>query len=336
MQYYLKTWSIMLLSLVVLTSSYAKGGYQVKKSFPVPGIAKWDYIALCNSNDNLYLSHGTKVNILNKNTGAYIGIIDSTEGVHGICFDEKTNQGYTSNGKANSLTVFNLKTNAVITTIAVGKNPDYIFYDKESEKVYVGNGKDNSLSIIDPSKNVVIKTVDVGGKPEAAVSGMNGKIYINVEDKNEVVVLNSKTFEIENHFKVGTGDEPAGLAIDVSTKRLFIGCGNKLMVVMDATNGKVIKEVPIGDGCDGVGFDEKNKIVYCSNGEGTLSAIEEKSADDYKFLENIETKKGARTLVVDSKTGIIYLPASEQEEKKPGEKRAKGKEGTFQVLVVGK
>ena len=326
----------MLLSLVVLTSSYAKGGYKVLQSFPVSGIAKWDYIALCNSNDYLYLSHGTQVNILNKNTGEAVGVIENTDGVHGICFDDNTHQGYTSNGKSNNVSVFNLGTNKITITIAVGKNPDAIFYDENSQKVYVGNGKDNSMSIIDPIKNEVIKTIDLGGKPEAAVSGMNGKIYINVEDKNEVVVLNNKTFEIENHFKVGTGDEPAGLAIDVSTKRLFIGCGNKLMVVMDATNGKVIKEVPIGDGCDGVGFDEKNKIVYCSNGEGTLSAIEEKSADDYKFLENIETKKGARTLVVDSKTGIIYLPTSEQEEKKPGEKRAKGKEGTFQVLVVGK
>jgi DNA-binding beta-propeller fold protein YncE len=183
----------------------------------------------------------------------------------------------------------------------------------------------------------VVKTVDLGGKPETAVSDEAGKLFIDIEDKNEVVVVDTKTYEVKHRWKAGKGEEPAGLAIDIKTKRLFAGCGNKLLVVLNAETGAVIKELPIGDGCDGVVFDRGLKTIFTSNGEGTLTVIKENSANKYAVVENASTKRGARTVAIDEKMHRLYLPTADfSAARQPGQKRPDMIPGSFQVLVVGR
>jgi len=299
------------------------------------GDGGWDYIALNPLNTNLYVAHSTRVNIINRNTGDSTGVITNTEGVHGIAFAPKYGKGFTSNGKINSLFVFDMKTNNVLGGIATGQNPDAIMFDPFSDRIYVCNGRSRDVTVVNPANNEVVKTIPLGGKPETAVSDEAGNIYINIEDKNEITVLNTKTLEVTKRWKTGSGQEPSGLAIDIKTKRLFAGCGNKLLVVMNMENGNVVKELPIGDGCDGVAFDNVSKTIFSSNGEGTLTVIKEKSANEYMVVQNAATQKGARTLVVDEKTHKVYLPTAEYSATKaPGQKRPDVVPGTFRVLVM--
>ncbi len=319
------------------TSVLAQGsGFHVLNTFHIQSAGRWDYIAVSPVSENIYVSHMTQVNILNKNTGDSVGVIPNTEGVHGIAFAPAFKKGFTTNGKLNTVSVFDINTNAVLAQVKTGDNPDAIMYDGYSKKVYVCDGKSKDLAVIDPANNEVVKTVPLGGKPETAVSDNAGNIYINIEDKNEIAVVNTKTYTVVHRWKVGKGDEPSGLAIDTKTKRLFAGCGNKILVLMNAENGKIVKELTIGDGCDGVAFDPTLKYAYSSNGDGTLTVIHEKSASDIAVIDNVATKKGARTLAVDEKTHKVYLPTADFGAPVAGEKRPPMIPGTFQVLVVGK
>jgi YVTN family beta-propeller protein len=320
------------------TSIAQSSGYHILNTFHIPSPGGWDYIAVSPVTDNIYVSHGSQVNILNKNTGDSVGVIPNTTGVHGIAFAPEFKKGFTSNGRLNTATVFDINTNAVLAQVKTGENPDAIMYDPFSKKVYTCNGRSKDLSVIDPATNEVIKTVDLGGTPETPVSDEAGNLYINIEDKNEIVVVNTKTYTVDSRWKTGKGTSPSGLAIDIKTKRLFAGCDNKLLIVINAENGKVVDELPIGDGCDGVVFDPELKNVFSSNREGTLTVIHEKSAKSFEVLENVPTKKGARTSAIDEKTHKIYLPTADFLPPNPEEKgkRPGIAPGTFQVIVVGK
>lgn len=324
---------VLSMSLAAHTALAQKSRYYVVNTFHISGGDRWDYVAL--HKERLYVSHTNKVNILDKNTGDSVGVIDNTKGVHGIAFDASLNKGFTSNGKANTVTVFDISSNKSLAEIKVGDNPDAIMYDQFSKKVYVCNGHSKDLSVIDPAHNEVVKTIALGGKPETAVSDGAGMLYVNIEDKNEVVVVDTKTYAVLHHWKTGKGEEPSGLAMDTKSRRLFSGCGNQLLVVLDADNGKVVKELPIGDGCDGTAFDAAKKLVFAANGDGTLTVIKEQSANDFSVVENVLTKKGARTLVVDEGTHKVYLPTAELTPPAEGQKRPGIISGTFQVLVVG-
>jgi YVTN family beta-propeller protein len=310
-------------------------GYSIKKVFHIASSGGWDYITVDPSSNRLYVSHGTQVNILDKATGDSLGVIPNTTGVHGIALGP--DNGYTSNGRINSVTVFDRKTGAVSAQINVtGQGPDAIFYDDYSKKVITCNGHSQDLSIIDPSTNQVVATVPVGGKPETAVSDGAGMIYVNIEDKAQIAAVDAKTFKVVNTWSIAPGESPSGLAIDRKTKRLFAGCDNKILIVLDATTGKVVTTVPIGDGCDGVGFDPTTRRVYASCGEGVLTVVQESSATTFKVLGNVPTKKGARTIAVDPSTSLIYLPTADYQATTPaGQKRPPMVPGSFQVLVVG-
>jgi len=324
---------------VSLTMSYGvqaqKTTFAILKTFPVTGDGKWDYLAVSPSSDNLYVSHGTQVNVVNKNDGKAVAVIPNTTGVHGIAFAPKLNKGFISNGKLNTVSVFDMNSNIVSGQINTGENPDAIMYDAYSKMIIVCNGRSKDLTIIDATTEKVVKTIPLGGKPETAVSDDAGKIFINIEDKSEIAELNIKDYTITNRWKIGKGKEPSGLAIDVKTKRLFAGCDNKLLVVLDAKDGKVVKELPIGDGCDGVVFDPAFGLIYSANGEGTITMIKEKTANDYTVVENVPTKKGARTIAIDEKTHLLYLPTADLKQI-GNEKRPSSVAGTFEVLVVGK
>ena len=317
-------------------NAQTKTGLHITNTFRIASAGGWDYLEVGPVNDWLYVSHGTQVNILNKKTGDSVGVIENTTGVHGIAFDVANGKGYTSNGRINTVTVFDMQTNKVLAQISVGQNPDAISYEPYSKKIITCNGRGKNLSIIDPQQNTVIDSVDVGGKPETAVSNGAGKLFVNVEDKNEIVVVDTKTFKVVNHWSIAPGEGPTGLAYDKNTNRLFAGC-DKLLIVIDAINGTVIDKLPIGDGCDGVAFDAATNMIYTSNGEGTLTVIHEDYADRYTVVENIATKKYARTIALDKATHLIYLPTADLEKPDPAQKgRPKMIAGTFQVLVVGK
>ncbi len=309
---------------------------QVLKTFPVSSDGGWDYIQLNSENDELYVSHATHVNILNKATGDSVGVIENTTGVHGIAFDPVRKLGFTSNGRLNNVTVFDTKNNEVILQIPTGKNPDAIAYEPFSKTIITCNGRSNDLTIIDPATLTVLHTIPLSGRPETAVSDDHGHFFINLEDKNSITVLDTRSFKITTTWLLTPGEGPAGLAIDKKTNRLFVGCEN-MLVIMDGGNGKIIDTKRIGEGCDGVAFDEERNNIYSSNGEGTISLVHEKNKDYFSAPETIITKKGARTIVCDPKTHLLYLPAAEYEPPTAGDKRRpKMKPASFGVIVVGK
>jgi YVTN family beta-propeller protein len=325
--------SFLILSINKLTAQNASG-FAVTKTFHIASSGGWDYIAVGPGNNRIYVSHGTQVNILDEKTGDSVGVIPGTTGVHGIAFASSLKKGYTSNGRLNNVTVFDLNTNQIIIQVATGQNPDAIMYDNFSKKIITCNGRSKDLSVIDPATDKVVATIAVDGKPETAVSDGAGKIYINIEDKNEIAVVNITTGKVENNWSIAPADGPTGLAIDIKTKRLFAGC-DKLLVVIDAANGKVIDKLPIADGCDGVAFDNGLKYIFASCGEGKLSIVQELSGEEFKVIDNVETKRSARTIALDEKTHEVFLPAADTEKAVAGE-RPKQIPGTFQVLVVTK
>jgi YVTN family beta-propeller protein len=315
--------------------SQTRSSHKIINTFHIASAGGWDYLEIGPVNDWLYVSHGTQVNILNKTTGDSVGVIENTTGVHGIAFDIANKKGFTSNGRLNTVTVFDMNTNKVLVQIAVGQNPDAILYEPFSKKIITCNGRGKNLSIIDPVQNKLMDSVDVGGKPETAVSDGTGRLFVNIEDKNEIVVLDTKTFKVLNHWSIAPGEAPTGLALDKVTKRLFAGC-EKLLMVLDATNGKIVDKITIGDGCDGVAFDLATKNIYTSNGsDGTVTVVHAVTAAKFTVVENVVTKKGARTIALDQQTHLLYLPTAEFEPAEPNQKgRPKMKPGTFQVLVL--
>lgn len=312
----------------------AQTSLHLVNTFRIASAGGWDYLATSPIKNWLYISHGNQVNIVDKKSGDSVGVIANTTGVHGIAFDVLGKKGFTSNGRLNTVTIFDLTTNEILGQVAVGQNPDAIFYEPFSKKIITCNGRSNNLSIIDPATGLLIDSLALGGKPETAVSDGAGKMYINIEDKNEIAVVDTKTFRLLVRWKLAPGEGPTGLAIDPVTKRLFVGC-EKLLMVMDAEQGKIIDQLPIGDGCDGVAFDPSLNNIYTSNGEGTLTVIHETNANKFSVLKNILTKKGARTIALDNGTHTVYLPTAEFEPMEKGQQgRPKVKAGTFQVLVL--
>ncbi len=329
--------SICILLAAIATNVSAQSNYHVVKTFHIASMGGWDYPAVDVNSNKLYLSHGGQVNILDKTTGDSIGVISNTTGVHGIAFVPSLGKGYTSNGRTNNVTVFDLKTGATLTQIAVGKNPDWIMYDPFSKKIVTSNHNGGDLSLIDVNTDQVVATIAVGGtKLETVVSDEAGKLFVNLEDKNQIAEVDISKAAVTNIWELAPSESPTGLAIDIKTKRLFSTC-DKTLVVMDATNGKIVATVPIGEGCDGAAFDPASKLIFTSNGSGTVSVVKEVSANEYKLVETVETKRGARTISLDTKTHMVYLPTADYEPipaDAPKGTRAKMIPGSFQVLVL--
>ena len=324
-----------LILLFVMPDLFAQKSstYHMAATFHIASAGGWDYIAVGPGNNRLYVSHGTQVNILDETTGDSMGIIPNTSGVHGIAFVPALNKGYTSNGRINNVTVFDIKTSQVLCQIATGQNRDAIMYDPYSKMLITCNGKSNDLTIVDPATEKTVATIAVGGKPETAVSDEAGKLYVNIEDKNEIAVVDIKTNTVTSRLPLTGAEGPTGLAVDLKTKRLFAGC-DKLLAVLDMTNGKVVAKLPIGDGCDGVAFDNGLKNIFASCGEGKLTIIHEESADKFTVTANLPTKRSARTITVNESLHTVYLPAAEFGTAAAGERRPPVVPGTFQILVV--
>ena len=328
---------IICITVLLITSKQliAQPGYKVINQIHLEGDGGWDYLSVDESAGRLYVSHSSMALVVDLKTGKQVGKIPNTNGLHGIAIATNLNKGFTSNGRDNSVTVFDLKTLAITGKIKVtGKNPDAILYDAFSQKLFTFNGGSSNATVIDPKQNKVIGTISLDGKPEFPASDGNGKIYVNIEDKSEISIINATTLKVEKTWSVAPGEEPSGLALDNETHRLFSGCGNKLMVVSDAEAGKVITTLPIGDRCDGVAFDPSLKRAYSSNGEGTITVVQEENKDQFKVLETIVTQKGARTIAVDKTTHHLYLPTAEFEAAPEDNLHPAMKPGTFVVLEV--
>lgn len=296
---------------LLLTAQAQPSQYKFANRFAVAGDGGWDYIAVDEASARLFVSHATVVQVVDEISGTLLGTIADTKGVHGIALAPELNKGFTSNGKEDMLTVFDLKTLAVLGKVATtGKNPDAIVYDSCSKQIFAFNGKSANATILDAKTLQLTATLDLPGKPEFAVVDGKGNLYVNIEDKNLLCHINTKTRTVEHSWSVAPGAEPSGLALDVAGQRLFAVCGNKLMIVMNAKTGKVITTLPIGERVDGVAFDPVLKRAYSSNGDGTLTVVQEETPDTFTVLENVPTQKGARTVVVDSRTHHIFLPTA--------------------------
>jgi DNA-binding beta-propeller fold protein YncE len=326
---------IALLSLAAFSPIYAQN-YHIGKTFHIESGGGYDYTTVDSLSGNLYLSHGTQVNVINKITGDSIGVIPTDKDVHGIALVHALGKGYITNGGANSALVFDLKTNKVLGHVPTGMFADGILYDDFSKKVITCNGRGKNMTVIDPATDQAIATIQLTGWPETAASDGKGKIYVNNAEKSEIDVIDTKTWQIVNTWPIAPGKGASGLAIDRHTMRLFAGCGNKVLIVMDARNGKVVASLPIDDECDAVGFDVKLKTVYSSNGEGTLTIIKEISPDKFVVAQVLKTEKGARTQAVDQITHLVYLPTADFKPKDPKSFRPSSIPGTFRVLVVSK
>ena len=303
--------------LIILSGSNlfgqnTKSDYSIVNKIHIPGDGGWDYLSVDETGGRLFVSHGTVVQVVDLKTGQITGTINDTPGVHGIAIAEDQNKAFISVGRNASVKVVNLKTLAPIADVKVtGENPDAIMYDQFSKKIFVFNGRTANATVLDAVTNNVDATIALEGKPEFPVSDGNGKLYVNIEDKSLISVIDVKTLKVEKSWPIAPGEEASGLALDNETHRLFAVCSNKLMVVVDAIDGHIVADLPIGEGCDGVKFDPGMKRVYSSNGDGTMTVVQELNKDSFKVLENIPTMPGARTLAIDTKTHHIYTPTAE-------------------------
>jgi YVTN family beta-propeller protein len=330
---------VLSLIFIFTFSSTNAQSYSVLKKISVPGDGGWDYLAVDDVNQNLYVSHGDAVNVIELKSDKTIATIPDTKGVHGTAIANDLNKAFITNGKDNSITIIDLKTFALIDKVAIsGQKPDAVLYDKFSKKVFSFNGKSNDVTVLDAVTNKVIKSIALGGKPEFSVTNTKGLIYVNIEDKNEIKTIDAIKLKVKATWSIAPGEEPTGLAIDLDTNRLFSVC-DKLMVVVDAKSGKIITTLPIGEGCDGVAFDTKKKLAFASCGEGIITVVKEESKDKFSVLETVQTQKGARTICINPSSGILYLttldfgakPDPTTENPKP---RASIVPNSFKVLVV--
>ena len=327
------------LSLSGLNGQNASNGYKIVQKIHLEGDGFWDYLNADDATGMLYVSHGKIVHVVDMKTGKNVATITDVNGVHGIAIAPEFNKGFISNGTDSNVTVFNTKDFSVIEKVAVtGKNPDAILYEPFTKTIITWNGRSSNATVIDVKTDKVIQTIALAGKPEAAVSDGKGKVFVNIEDKSEVCMINVKTWKVEQTWSISPGEGPSGLALDNENHRLF-SATDKLMVVLDAETGKVITTLPTGSRVDGAGFDPGLKRAYSSCGEGVLTVVQEENPNSFKVLANVPTQTGARTISVSAKTHRIYLPTAEfgpTPEKTADNPRPRPslKPGTFTVLVV--
>jgi len=283
-------------------------GYHLIKTIKVGGDGFWDYLAFDSPTRRLFISRGTRVMVLDIDSGKIVGEIPDTPGVHGIALAPDRGNGFTSNGMAGTISIFDLKSLQVIGHAQAEMNPDAIVYDPATKRVFAMNGRSGSATVVDAITGNVAGTISIGGKLEFAVADSAGHVYVNVEDKSEEVELDSKNLTVMARWPLDPCREPSGLAMDAKHRRLFAGCANKMMAVVDADSGKVLATPPIGAGVDSNQFDPGTGFAFASNGSsGTLTVVHEDSPDQFSVLEDVPTQLGARTMALDLKTHEVYL-----------------------------
>jgi YVTN family beta-propeller protein len=336
----MKMTMVVFLLMCCAIASAAEPGYHVVKRLHLGGEGGWDYLTVDGPNRRLYLSRGHHVQVVDLTTDRVVGDIPDTPGVHGIALAPELHRGFTSNGKANTVTVFDLRTLKVTGQVKTGEHPDAIVYDPAAKRVFVFNGRSRDATVIDAASATVIKTITLGGKPEAAASDGTGRVFVNLEDTGEVAAIDSRTLSVVKRYSLAPCEEPTGIALDLKHHRIFSGCRNRIMTVLDTGTGRLLATVPIGRGVDGAGYDPARKVAFSANGDGTLTVVREAAPGTFSVAETVVTLPGARTMAIDPVTHAIYLPTalfeSAQEPGKSGEKlRPVMIRDSFDVLVVG-
>lgn len=320
----------------------ASPGYHLLKEIPIGGEGGWDYLTVDEKARRLYVTHATKIVVVDIDTDQITGEITNTPGVHGFAPVNEYGLGFSSNGKEGQLSMVDLKTLKTRSKIKSGQNPDAILYDSGSEQIYAFNHGDNSVTILEADDGDPVTTTPLPGKPEFAVADPKaGRIYCNLEDKNLVAVIDAVSHKVIHLWPIAPGENATGMAFDPDHHRLFLGCGgNNLMVMMDSTDGKVVASVPIGAGVDANAFDAGTQLAFSSNGEGNVTIAHEDSPDKLTVVQTLTTQRGARTMALDSKTHRIYLATAEYEpaakpETDAPRQRPKMIPGSFKILVYG-
>jgi DNA-binding beta-propeller fold protein YncE len=300
----------------------SESGYKVTRKIEIPGQGGWDYLTIDDAARRLYVSHGTQVEVLDVDSGTIVGKIPNTPGVHGIAVAPELGRGFVSDGQSSTVTVFDLKTLKSLGDVSVGKKPDAIVYDPATSRVFAFNGGSNTASVVSAADAKVVGTIDLGGGPEFAVADGTGYVFNNLEDTSEVVKIDSRKMTVEKRWPTAPCQSPSSLAMDRANRRLFIGCRSRVMAVMNADTGEVITTPPIGDHVDATAFDPESRLVFNSNGEGTVTVIQQETPDNYSVLQNVKTMPRAKTMALDMKTHQLFLSAADGAQ--------------FLVLVVGK
>lgn len=282
--------------------------YRVIRRLPLEGETGWDYLIASGEKRRLYITRGTHVSVLDADSGDVVGKVADTPGVHGVALAPALGRGFTSNGRDDTVTVFDLKTLAPITKVKTGANPDAIIYEPTTRRVFVFNGRSKDATVIDAERDTVAGGFPVGGKPEFAAVDGAGMVYVNVEDTNEVLAIEAKSMTVKSRWPLAPGTDPTGLAIDPKSRRLFVGCGNKQLVILNADNGKVVTTLEIGAGVDAVEFDALAGGIFTSNGvDGTLTVGRMDTPEKFRVVDTVPTQKGGRTMAFDPWTRHIFI-----------------------------
>jgi len=322
--------------LFAATPAPAGSGYHVIKTIPIGGEGGWDYVYVDSAARRVYVSRGTHVVVVDADTYAVVGDIPDTQGVHGIAIASDLGRGFSSNGRADSVTIFDLKTLKSIGSVKTEANPDAILYEPVTKRVFTFNGRGKNATAINAADGSVVGTIPLNGKPEFAAADGKGTIYVNNEDTSDLYHLDAQSLKELHHWPLAPCKSPSGLAMDVANRRLFSVCDEKVMAVVNADTGKVVATPTICEGPDAAGFDPSTGYAFASCGDGNLTVIHEDSTDKFTVVENVPTKRSARTMGLDLKTHNIFLPAADFDPPAPGERRGKMKPGSFVLVVVGK
>jgi DNA-binding beta-propeller fold protein YncE len=333
--------AVSVLGIACVPGCHAEGPYHFLKEIAVGGEGGWDYLSIDEAARRLYVSHATKVVVIDLDKDQVVGEIADTPGVHGFASAPELQRGFSSNGREAKASIVDLKTLKTLSKVDTGENPDAILYDPGQQEVYTFNGRAQSATVFEAKTGKVVATILLPGKPEfAAADPQAGRVYDNIEDKSEVIAIETKTHQVTNTWAIAPGEEASGMAIDLMHHRLFLGCSNKLMVMMDSSTGKVVGTVPIGDRVDANAFDPGTQFAFSSNGDGTVTVAREDSPDKITVVQTLVTERGARTMALDPKTHRIYLASAKYEPEPtlvPGTARQRPKiiPGSFKILVYG-
>ncbi len=340
---FMRFWLSSLTLLITATALAAAGpGYKVVNTYKVGGDGGWDYLTADASARRLYISRATHVIVLDLDSGKTVGDIADTPGVHGIALAPELGRGFVSNGREGTVSIFDLKTLATSSKVKVGDNPDAILYDPATKRVFTFNGRSKDSTVIDAEKGTVLGTIKLDGKPEFAATDGKGGVWVNIEDKSELVAIDPSKLAVKSTWPLAPCTEPSGLALDRKNRRLFVGCDNKMMAVVNADTGKVLATPAIGEGVDATAFDGETGLAFAScGGDGVLTVVKQDSPDKYSVAENVPTQAGARTMALDSKTHKVYVvtakfgppPAATADNPHP---RRSIMPDSFVVLVLGK
>jgi YVTN family beta-propeller protein len=317
----------------------APPGYHILKKIPLGGDGGWDYLTMDSVGRRLYVARANRIMVIDVDDGKLVGEVPNTPGVHGVALVPQRDRGFTSNGGDGTVTVFDLKTLKQTARIKVGQRPDAILYDPETKRVYTCNGGSRDMTAIDAETEKVVGTIKLDGRPETAVSDEKGNLFVNLEDKNELVAVDARGLKVLHRWPLAPGEEPTGLAIDRANHRLFSTCHSGQMIVMDTESGKVIATPKIGKGTDAAAFDPETSLAFSSNGDGTLTLVQKAADGKYEAVENVKTQTGAKTMALDLKTHNILLAAAKVKAAAGGGGGGRGRSyepGSFTILVVGK